>query len=475
MNNFNYENKFNFYKNSNLVNKNYKMNKYLYKLNGGAGSFDLYIDFESLPDLGSGYFGKVKDYGDYAVKYISDRLDYDNEKKLFIYKLSIPCGIIDIVTKKYIFSSGDETINYDLTDVNYKQDDNKLIIAGDILEYIKSIGPIEIKDFDNINIDFELTHNELNIYDISKKIIGTYVNNRDNTYSIYIDTFKNMKLLYFNDDKQFLFYKNLGTNLNITITQHKISFEQRVLLCIDLIRQVSELIDVGIYHNDLKNVNIVIKQSADLSKYYLTIVDFGMSITLREIKHHYEINSDELEYKYNERQYNPVNILISKIIKNKFIHNGKKILFNKLKFLFEKSLYWILGAICINILSWSDIQNDLFQIHILGKYNYDNFSTYITKLKEHIFDCTDDGEYCDIYVSSEDMYDDPDTDTDTDNKLYLYDVINKLLVLKQDEQELLLELDQDEQNESLSKYYSNLYREPYILYLAQRKESNIDY
>jgi hypothetical protein len=55
---------------------------------------------------------------------------------------------IDIVTKKYIFSSPYETINYDLTDVNYKQDDNKLIIAGDIHgKFIDLLRIFEIGNF----------------------------------------------------------------------------------------------------------------------------------------------------------------------------------------------------------------------------------------------------------------------------------------------------------------------------------------
>ena len=423
------------------------MKKYLYKLNGGAGSYPFDIDIESLPELGTGYFGTVKQYEDFAIKHIEYKKFYDDEKELFIKKLSIPCGKINIETKKYI--SPDKTINYDLTDDNFMKISDEIYIMNNILEYIKSIGPVEIQQLSDIiiNTNSISIDNELNIYGILDKIliIGTFVNNQDNTYSIYIDTFKNMRLLYFNDEKQLLFYKNLGTNLNIIIQQQiKISFIQRVLLCIDLIRQVKDLLDVGIYHSDIKNDNIVIKQSDDHSKFYLTIVDFGLSTTLRDIKYHYDLESNALIYSTGIRQLNPENIIIFKLIKDGFIKDDAKYSFDDLKSLFDKSIYWILGGICINILEWSNIQDVLFKNYLYNStYNDETFYLYVEELRTHIPISSDDGLIYSIYED-------------------LKQIINNLLEIHVEKN-------------SLSEYFTLLNKEPYQSYLIGRKESQIDY
>ena len=460
MDRINYEIKFNYYKKSELVNKNYKMKKYLYKLNGGAGSYNFDIDIDTLPDLGSGFFGIVKqdkdftinhfgivkEYEDFAIKYIDFKKFYDDEKELFIKKISIPCGKINIETNQY--NSPDNTINYDLTDDNFIKISDEIYIMNNILEYIKSIGPIEIQQLSNIiiNINSISIDNELNIYGILDKIfiIGTFVNNQDNTYSIYIDTFKNMRLLYFNDEKQLLFYKNLGLNLNITMQQFKISFIHRVLLCIDLIRQVKDLLDVGIYHSDIKNDNIVIKQSKDHSTFYLTIIDFGISTTLRDIRYHYDLGSNALKYSTSIRQFNPENIIIFKLITDGFIKDGNKYPFDKLKDLFDKSIYWILGGICINILEWSNIQDVLYRKYLYNStYNNETFYLYVEELRIHIPISSDDGL---IYP----IYDD------------LKQIINNLLEIHAEKN-------------SLSDYFTLLNKEPYQSYLIGRKESQIDY
>ena len=63
INNIIYEKKINTYKNSNSLNKNYKINKYLNKLNIHGGTESKSIDMKSFANatlLGSGSFGTVK-------------------------------------------------------------------------------------------------------------------------------------------------------------------------------------------------------------------------------------------------------------------------------------------------------------------------------------------------------------------------------------------------------------------------------
>jgi len=460
-----YEQKYNYYKNSNLLDKNNKINKYLNKLNiyGGAGYRNLKIDFTSLPELGRGVYGNVRKFIDennkeFAIKQFNIPAEYHKEKKLFIKNLSTFCGKINIKLKTYTYNN----VIIELTDVNYIVKNNSkknIIIKDNILKNIKLIGPIEIKDITEIII-FTRTRTkteEFNMFGIlndgSKIIIGTYIyDNINNTYSIYIERFKNMRLLYFNDDQHLLFYKDLGISLSNALdlklkpdTFIVPSFEQRIYLCIDLIRQVNDLINVGIYHNDLKNSNIVIKQINN--EYYLTIVDYGLSKTKNDIQSSYNFESN-LMYDTTANSFSPEYYEINKLIINKFrIQDGSKIEYNELIELFDKSLHWILGGICINILNWSNIQ--LYLCYKYYKYDrqYYELPLYIKIASEYTKDILK-------YIHT----------TNSESQLYtiLKTILNNLLQINTSDKILL------------STHFQLLNIEPYTTYFSKRKELHID-
>lgn len=463
MNKVIYEQKYNFYKNSNLSDKNYKINKYLNKLNiyGGAGLRNLNIDFTSLPDLGSGVYGVVKKFIDennseFAIKQFKIPIEYHKEKNLFIRKLSNFYGIINTISRTYMLKD----IRIKLTDVNYivqNEPKAQIIIRDDILEYIKSIGPYEIKEIIEIVI-FTRSINktkELNIFgklnDGSKIIIGTCIyDDIYKTYSIYIESFKNMRLLYFNDEQHLLFYKDLGISLSNALklqpdTFIVPSFEQRIYLCVDLIRQVNDLINAGIYHNDLKTSNIVIKQINN--EYYLTIVDYGISKTKNDIKLFYDHESN-LMYNTTANSFSPEYYEINRLIVNKLrTSNGSKILFNNFIELFDKSFHWILGGICINILVWSDIQLKICYKHYNYERQYYELPMYIKLATDYTKDI---------------LSNIPNMSHESPLYKILKPIIHNLLEIKTSNKILL------------STHFPLLNIEPYITYFSKRKELHID-
>ena len=211
-----YEKKYNSYKNSNNINKNYKMSKYLNKLNGGAESKNINPkDFKEK--LGEGSFGKVYniDLNDenYAAKEFKERESYNNEKNLYIKKLSIFCGILDPGSN--IYYSPQENII--LTSLNYRSINHPItksivFIQGDILNNIKTLIHDDLKGITDIFIYTNLSSVHGIFLDRSEKIIGSVIE-CDGRYNIYIDSFKTMRLIYFNDENKTLVYKNLGISL----------------------------------------------------------------------------------------------------------------------------------------------------------------------------------------------------------------------------------------------------------------------
>ena len=408
MNNIIYEKKYNNYKKSDVSNKNNKMIKYLNKLNisGGAGFRQMDMTkYDDLNILGKGSFGVVKEFTeefkDYAIKQFTNNQrginDYNDEKNLYIKKLSIYCGkiqensyiyndhIIPLTNNNYIFINTDEFVI--------------IIIKSNILAFIKeNIIPQELKD--NIIEIIMYTSKplqslSLNIYgrfaDQSVKMIGTFLYTSDTESTlIYIDSFKTMRLLYFNDTNRLLFYKNLGISLTDAFKKlEEPNTLQKVLLCMDLIKQVNGLIETGIYHNDLKTDNIVIKKCRD-GNYYLTIIDYGLAIL------HSELNLLGTELLTTGIIYSPEYNKINKILKKKKEDINLKIL----EELLDKSSHWVLGGICINILNWKDIQlsewsksyGTLYKTNISflqvldldNNENYDNAIHYIDSLKAFI-------------------------------------------------------------------------------------------
>ena len=142
-----YEKKLNYY-NTNY--DNLKINKYLNKLNiyGGAEEINLAPDqiaiLSRLPVLNRGSFGIVKQQGNFVIKQFTDQREYEDEKMMYISKLTIPGGIINLREEKYSYidPNGDVTKNkeIDLNEDNIKKmPTDNYHIKGNLLEYLKDI------------------------------------------------------------------------------------------------------------------------------------------------------------------------------------------------------------------------------------------------------------------------------------------------------------------------------------------------
>ncbi len=425
MKSINYEIKYNYYKKSNKSdsNKIYKMNKYLNKLNITGGSGLMRVDMQQpLIEIGRGNFGGVFKYniaysGEYVVKRFYRENDYYSEKDLFIRKLSIYCGSINTSVTPHIYTLN--ATSFHLDDGNSLLVHRKLIIKGNILDSIKSVPGMtdvltsvgELHIFSNSNIT---------AYTDSTKTttVGTIVPNRHryrDIYNIYIDIPRSMKLLFYDDAALILYYKHYGISLKQLFRDrtHVLPL-QRIFLCIDLIRQVNQLITGGIHHNDLKNDNIVIKNIGE--DWYLTIVDYGLAITNSDIRRDYDSTTDEDAYQrrhtlymsgahyYNTtaNAYSPEYFLINQYITNDYrppgaLH-GLQHPYNDIIDLFNKSLHWIIGGICINILTGINYQYDEWNTEFgiypdqdprtLSLYdtttNTDLLNRYLTNLIDHI-------------------------------------------------------------------------------------------
>ena len=136
---------------------------------------------------------------------------------------------------------------------------------------------------------------------------------------------------------------------------------------------------------------------------------------------------------------------------NSFRNGFVKIPFPDLEDLFNKSLHWILGGICINILNWSDIQLPLCNTHyyINGSYNmtYYNTSIYMQKASEYTRD---------IILMIPNIQPEPPIYT------ILKEIIRNLLEITTGTKRLL------------SEHFPRLNIEPYMTYLVERKASRID-
>ena len=275
-----------------------------------------------------GNYGTVRNIDKYVVKSFKIDDDYFNEKEIYTTKLPQYCGCI---TKE------NENIFYNGFQIMITYENGMMIISDKTL--IKNIIKISSKQIDKICIY------DSYIFTEDKTNIGFLIKN-NNSYNIYIDSFKIMKLLYFNDKHKLLYYENLGVNLIDSFRNRYPSHEQRIFMCIDLIRQVKELIELSIYHNDIKNDNIVLK-STNLN-YYINLVDYGISITINDL----------LQFKYltSPNSFSPEYYIINTLLR-------KLNIFTDMKDILDKSLHWIIGGIIINILSWKDIQ-----IPIWNKY-----------------------------------------------------------------------------------------------------------
>ena len=489
-----YEKKYNSYKNSNNINKNYKMSKYLNKLNGGAEPRT--INPSNLKnEIGSGGFGKVFDFkldSDKEQSYVAkvfNHLDknvslntenYNNEKELYMRKMSIYCGKLNINEtgdKKYTYTSPLlEKMSNQIMLIEpriSKNHDPYFVITNEIIDYIKTLFPTQSEIINSI-IGLIIYKSKPLVYglypDKSRKIIGTYVVSlisNSESYLIYIDTFNIMRLIYFDDINRTLIYKNLGMDLYDAMVLNKIKIpelNQRILLCIDLLRQVNDIFLLGINHNDIKLENIVIKYIN--GNYFLTIIDYGIAKFIKEIRYMYDKNDNtNLSMYPTNRQYNPEIYEINRLFVDKFNRLMKKVDFSEIENLFYKSLHWSLGGLFIAILNWSGIneskwleyyneydknceENNRICIRCFNMSNPENFK--IAKLYiESIFK----------YIPYEIKY----NPTKNSDYMLLKEIINNLLQISTDSKILL------------SKHYENIKDKfNFQEYLKARKESGID-
>jgi serine/threonine protein kinase len=353
MNKVIYETKYNYYKKTDTVDKNYKMNKYLNKLNinGGASKLVLLapprITIENLLTtknlVGEGGFGAVYKATingiECVVKKFNGQVEYEQEKSIYIQKLSSNVGNILIQDR----------------DVN--------IIDERLIDKIKSVN---IEKF-NLLISIQI-QNIQGLKGIEVDVIGIFTDGRRESIGtckhgiIYIDTFKRMRLLFFDDIEKLLVYKNLGMDLKKALLTP--TYTHRAMLCIDLIRQVNDLIEAGIYHNDLKLENIVIKEIG--GEYFLTLIDYGISFTDGDI-------SAILSSDTDKEKVDKLNELFSKLslpwLSPEFVklfelsdqvpipsHESYK----EYKEYLIKMCHWSIAGICLCILNWQDVQSDVY-------------------------------------------------------------------------------------------------------------------
>jgi serine/threonine protein kinase len=372
-----YEQKFNYHKNEK---NNYKMNKYLNKLNidGGAGPITLsqeqFEDINKLPIIGSGSFGIVRKQGDIIIKKFrkNKEKDYENymaEKELYIKTISIFGGILIKELDKSIYIYKEDIIDLDLLK-NYNiinTEPNKFLIFGNLLDILKIKFNEELKDYKYIYISIESSE-YMPIYGmylissgtgtrIIKRDIGTCEYNKTGnteTFNLYFNKKNIMKLLKFNDEYKLLYYKDLGVDLyNIyigrTSEEFKPDIKIRCMLCFDLIRQVNELIEYGIIHNDIKLENIVIKEVNSMP--FLTLIDFGLAIKKQDLL-------DQKE-KYIELLINTTIYVYSPEYYRILYYKDHDIDTDYLRLL-DNLQHWAIVGICVCILNWTNTQRILF-------------------------------------------------------------------------------------------------------------------
>ena len=360
MNKVIYEAKYNYYKKTDTVDKNYKMNKYLNKLNIHGGASKLVLQYGiTIKNLltttnlvGEGGFGAVYKATiggiECVVKKFNAQVEYEQEKSLYIQKLSINVGKITIQDRGTDII--DESLIANIKSVNKKRFDK-----------LESLQIQNIQDLKGIEVDV------IGIFrDGRRESIGTCKHG-----IIYIDTFKRMRLLFFDDGNKLLVYKNLGMDLKKTLLTptYTPNNTQRAMLCIDLIRQVNDLIKAGIYHNDLKLENIVIKEIN--GEYFLTLIDYGISFTDGDIRAILPSGTDEEKVdKLDKKKVDKLNELFSNLslqwLSPDFVRLLKMpeenliLTYESYKEYLIKMFHWSIAGICLCILNWQDVQSSIY-------------------------------------------------------------------------------------------------------------------
>lgn len=349
--------------------------------------------------IGKGEFGTVYKStfnNDIVIKKFTNTKDYNIEKNINQQILPIHIGDININRILYFYTRC--SFIHNLTKKNnIKFITNCNIISISDKQLIRKIKDVMIIDTEQITtISFDILNDSfLRGKTLNNDIINIgHVIKYDNTYKIYVDTFKINRLLDYNDIDRLLYFEYLGINLQTAFTQNIIpDFNHRVFMCIDLIRQINYLISRGIYHNDIKCENITFDNN------YINIIDYGISISI------YDKTLDDFLLTTN-MCYSPEYYHINK----KIIQKVNKI--SELKYLLDKSYHWIIGGIIINILRWKNIQYPIWQryfherthIKIIKKYSNKNLCyKYVVDLLNELLIIEDlyiDGSYVNINIDN---------------------------------------------------------------------------
>lgn len=327
-----------------------------------------------------GNYGNVKFVNNFAIKSFTNINDYLNEKEIYTTKLPQYCGSIIKNNNLIIYDYYDKQIIF-----NPLYKNNNLIITDTII--INNVTKISSTQICKLII----SNNDITIYaennsDIIK--IGYIIKDNEYKSTMYIDTFKIMRLLHFDDYTKSLYYENLGINLKDSFLNRHPSYEQRIFMSIDLIRQVKELIDLSIYHNDIKNENIVLN-SINMN-YYINLIDYGIAVTINDLL--------GFEYLTSPNSYSPEYYIINTLLHNKTPnvtkiindlnrifpdiykkYNDLNLTVKNMKDLLDNSLHWIIGGMIINILSWKDVQYPIWIKHY--NPNRNDIGYHITYLK----------------------------------------------------------------------------------------------
>lgn len=308
--------------------------------------------------IGKGEYGIVYEVihnnTNMVAKVFNSNKDYKRELEIYTKILPILCGkiIINNVISFYIFDNKKYRLN------DYTNNNNIITITDKlILDNINKVIQNDFEDF--ISIKINLTNNIINgdtqlyNHNIGRIII------EDKKYLLYIDSFKFIRLLDYTHKT--LYFQNLGINLTKFLEYNKPELNQRIYMCIDLIRQISELIDRGIYHNDIKCENLLVKLVNN--NYYINIIDFGICVANNDIELKEQLlttcNAYSPEY---FTLYNKYNLGIKNI--------------NILKDILDYSSHWIIAGIIIDIIVWKNIQYSIWLKHYHTHDNINSLKRY---------------------------------------------------------------------------------------------------
>jgi hypothetical protein len=382
------------------------MLKYIYDLNNKKPkiNYDLLPKYKKIIDLNNeqikiGKHRTCNIINNFAVKSFNDK------KELYTTKVPQFCGTIIKENGKMIYEYDNKKV-----DINPLFQDEKMIITDLII--IKNVIRLSSKQTTKIIIS------NLNILIDDNLTIG-FIVNKDNNISIYIERCKIMNFL------DLLNYKNLGVNLINSYKNSHPSYEQRIFMSIDLIRQVKELIDLSIYDDTiLKSHNL---------NYY------GIAVTINDLL--------QFDYLTSLNSFSPEYYIINTLLQNKrpnviklikdleklFPNIYKNLNVKEMKELLDNSLHRIIGEMIINILSWKDVQYPIWYKHYnpqkykIGYHssNYTSYDTAFNYAREMLCELFKNKFlYEDIfYFSSSDI----DLLIDLINKFSKYDTIKNII------------------------------------------------